>query len=162
MPLYGINVAEVNFKDESTLEGLTPYQREEAKWEVRKSRGGLKPDGYEPYPAMLYKARLDKGRAVCDDDRDCQRIVKDESEDRIARGQGYVSGGPQAAIDALLKEQETVADLAGNRAWHDRKMSEKAQTEAAAAVEATGHHLAEIPEQPRRGPGRPRKVDPIE
>src|SRR5882724_10204183 len=66
---------------------------------------GMKNLGYEPFPKMLYKAITKDGRAVVNDPMDqgvganCQKIVRDESELQMAKGQGWVES-PLAALDA--------------------------------------------------------------
>jgi len=46
--------------------GFTPEDLELKKWNTPKREGGMAPDGYEPYPKMLYRAiRLQTGKIVC-------------------------------------------------------------------------------------------------
>lgn len=137
--------------------GLSEFQKEKLRWELPKRQGGYGPDGYLAYPALRYKAKLVDGRAIVDDPYDCQRIVANEAEDLIAKGQGWCVG-PTAAIDHLLREQDAVSEAAAERAQADRRLSDPARREADAYVEARDVHVPEIPETPIRRRGRPPKA----
>jgi hypothetical protein len=124
--------------------GLSEREKELAHWNKRYV--------FRPYPKMLYRGRtLSNGRLDVE-----QRIVADEAEERLATGLGWLPH-PQEATDAELRRQEDLGTAAAERAFSDRHLSPAAQAEAAAIDETTATHLGEIPERPRRRPGRPRK-----
>lgn len=133
------------------------YSKEMAKWESTHTQYG--PPGrtytFQPYPSRLYKAvrQLDGSRTFE------AATAHDEHEQRNLESRGFVVGGQQAALDALAEQEQEVAVLAANRAYHDRKMSEKAQAEVAEVEASAGaRHLAEIPEAPRKGR---RRAEPV-
>jgi len=145
--------------------------KELAKWEAPKRQGGMRCDGYEAFPAMLYRAHLRNGKCRClvnpmtyrteaeqldaaAFNTSCIRIVKDEAEYRLARGSGWWDSA-QAAIEACEHEQLAIADLAAERAFHDQRLSQKAQAEVQAVERQTDEHVVDVvPAKPRRG--RPR------
>lgn len=131
---------------------------------------------FRPYPKMLYKAQAWKnGKALCfappvspygwrdgnehqqaqiEADaftRSCQRIVKDEGEHGIAKGQGWcetpqeAQAQHEARLDALAREAAEAA-FAANR------MGEGARREFDAATDATEHQIADVPAPKRQGP----------
>lgn len=150
--------------------GESTYDKEVAKWDLPRSLGGMRPDGYEPFPKMVYRAQqADNGKWTCslqvfsEDDRPaaeawlrrCQKLVRSDAEYREALNDGWRDSEPDA-IRHADDVQRKIADAAAERHFHDARMSEKAQREAAAADAASDTHLPEIPETKKRG-GRPRK-----
>ncbi len=71
----------------------------------------------------------------------------DEIEASNLMSRGYRQGR-EAAIELVKESEQTVAVAAAERAYTDRRMSERAQSEAAAADNATGSHLGEVPTTP--------------
>lgn len=152
--------------------------QELAKWE----QPNYNPANH-PYPKMLYKAfvRPSDGRNVCmappvhpygytpeayqaasieveDFNRRCQKIVKDEAEEAIAKGQGWRNSAREA-VEALDQEQIEFGNIAAEAQFQARRMSEKAQAELAAADAQTHAHVVDV--QPaRRRRTRTRKPAP--
>lgn len=141
------------------------YAKEMKRWE--------KPYRYEEFPRMLYKAQfnpqsgrhevalardvisLDKTVVVLSAEafnNSCQLIVNDEDGLRRAKADGWRESQKEA-MDFHEGLQEDIRQAAAERAHQDRKMSERAQAEAAAVDVATSEHVSEIP----RKRGRPRK-----
>lgn len=150
--------------------GESTYDKEMAKWDTPRSLGGMRPDGYEPFPKIVYKAhQADNGKWVCslsvwsDEDRAaaeawqrrCQRLVQSEGDYRAALNDGW-RDTPVDAEAYAQKIQTEIADAAAERHYRDARMSEKAQREAAAADAASDAHVPDIPAAKKRG-GRPRK-----
>jgi len=138
--------------------------QELSKWEIRdRNAHNLppaeygRPDGagkypymYQEYPKMLYKADRTTGKPHIV----ANRTVENEGQERIANGEGFVEGQDKA-IALFLEHEQRDAVLAGNRAFHETKMSEKAQAEATVAeVEAGVRHLPSVPETPIKKRGR--------
>lgn len=141
--------------------GMSQHQIEVAKWNTPRREGGMRPDGFEPFPQMVYKARKrEDGKVVVDDPEACQRIVGSAGELALAHGQGW-HDGPTLALEAFEAAEQALGQAAAERAAADRRMSDAAQREAAAIESQTGAHLGEIPEAPKRKPGRPRKVPAV-
>lgn len=146
------------------MEFKTNYAKEMERWNTPRSQGGMRPNGFEEFPVMLYKPRrppsggpyivinpLDESWSMAN----CQTAKNEEERQRLLR-QGFRQS-PQEAIEEANRAEDAVAKAAAHRAHEDRNMSELAQREIAQAVEESGMaHDAEIPEKPRRG--RPRKI----
>ena len=97
------------------------------------------------YPKMIYRGEsADGGPRIAG----C-KIVKDESEERLACGQGW-SVTQEDAIASVHAQQLEFAKLAANRVHNDKWMSDKAKAEAQAVDESTMNHLPEIPRTPIR------------
>lgn len=142
------------------------WTKESAKWEqqdvmiggtyvqaIPYTDGGRKGAPRTEFPKMLYKAESANGGpriSAC-------KIVPDESQERIAFGQGW-SETQEQAIAAVGAQELEFAKLAANRKFNEKWMSEKAQAEAQAADESTMQHLPVIPTTPIRKRGRPVKV----
>jgi len=129
------------------------YGQEMAKWN--------KPYTHQPFPKMLYRAKMDGSRITLKDPsgeiaQGCTLVVDSEAELRRAKDEGWREG-PSEAIEFQLSLQKAVSNAAAERNFEDRNMSEKAKAESAAAEADADGHLGEIPEQPRRRRGRPRK-----
>jgi len=127
--------------------GLTDRDKELKKWNA--------PYVYREFPKMLYRGTTQTSGLVTVE----QRIVGSEGEERLAEGAGWVVH----AKDALEREtaaQAAVGTAAAERAWDDRRMSDRATAEAAAVDGATAKHLGAIPERPRRvRPSRAKKPE---
>ena len=105
----------------------------------------------QEFPKMLYQAELaDGGPRITG-----TRIVQDESQQRLALGQGWSLTQPEA-YDAVGARHREFARLAAERTYTERWMSEAARQEAAEVDETTLAHVPEIPEAPKRG--RPKKA----
>ena len=134
---------------------------------------------YRPYPRMLYKAQLQpNGQWACmmampvtwqfdrpeqyaqamllkeTFDKTCIRIVTDESQERIAIGQGWCAD-PVLAMAQHEREEQAVGDAAAEVAHRVKRMSEGAQREIAAADDSTHEHVVDV--IPKRR-GRKKKV----
>lgn len=135
----------------------SPYAREMAKWEMGYSPYGApgrprESVGVQLWPALFYKM----ARSKTNGDFIVEHYVEaaDENEARNLESRGYRNG--QVAAIAFVKEQEQAhAVAAAERAFQERKMSEKAQAEARMADDATSAHLPEVPVTPIRKRGRP-------
>lgn len=167
-----------------------------------------KPDNWtpegNPYPKAMYKAARDekgKIRVVADEpfsgvmaadeynralerakmfNRNCYLEVKSYEEHMKAKAQGW-RDHPTEAVEYFEAGEREIGNVTANRAFHDSKMSEKAQAEAAAADAATEFHVPAIPESRsvkladrvdpatyevppaavKRPPGRPKRVQPV-
>lgn len=136
--------------------GETEAARITRLWNTPRRDGGMRPDGYERYPAMLYKARRkdERGPYLCVDPHDegwsgaNQLTVRNAHEEERALDNGW-RRSPQEAIDYCLALDKEISDAAAERAMADKRMSPRAQAEAAAADEATADHVPEVPEKPR-------------
>lgn len=117
---------------------------------------GERPYEFRPYPMMVHKAGRPAGGLGADEIIET-RIVESDDQEAIARGQGF-RPTPKEALDLFTKDQFTIAELAANGAFHERRMSAKAQAEAFSAREEAGVHLGEIPALPIKRRGRPAKV----
>ena len=154
-----------SFPDRSIPGGIvhnpaTPFAREMAKWEMAYSPYGppgrpREVVGFQQWPAMFYKCKRSDSNG--DFVVEHYREAADENEARTLEGLGY-SLGRAAAEQAVVAREQMVAQAAAERAFTDRRMSEKAQAEAKAADEATAEHVAEVPVTPIRRRGRPAKV----
>lgn len=112
-----------------------------------REQGGRYPYIYQEYPKMLYKAHRADGGPKVDLDSSGTRIVHSEGEERSALASGW-HDGQEAAIQAIHDEDQNFAKLAAERAAQERRMSAKAQAEAAAVDESTIQHVPSIPETP--------------
>lgn len=141
--------------------GESSYDKEMDKWDTPRRLGGMKPDGYEAFPAMLYKAfQLDNGKWAVNDpfdenwSRRCQMIVRDDRELRMQMDQGW----RQTPADALAyaeRLEEEIANAAAERHYADQRLSDKARREAADVDASTNEHVPDIAAPKKRG--RPTK-----
>jgi hypothetical protein len=124
------------------------------KWESTHTEcgPGLRPYTFQKYPIWMSKAGRVKGVPGIVE----ERAAADEVEEANLLSRGF-RAGQDVALAYLHASDQDVAVLAAERAFHDRRMSAKAQAEAAAIDERTSSHLAAIPEQPRKPRGRPVK-----
>src|SRR5437660_2735169 len=125
---------------------------------------------YREYPKMLYRAqRLPNGQSGClaqhpdpyqferadqferavlmveSFNRNCTRIVSDESQERIAIGQGWALD-PKAAMAVYEQEQQGSGNAAGEAAHAAQGMTSKARAGLAGA-----HAATQQPETGRHG-----------
>jgi hypothetical protein len=113
---------------------------------------GKRPVGFQEYPKMLYRAERTDGPPKIVD----QMIVRSEDEQRRFESRDF-HASQQAAIDAVLAAELVMARAHAERNFSERRMSEKAQAEVSRAEAEAGDMLGEIPEQPRKPRGRPKK-----
>lgn len=155
------------------------YGRELRRWNKPKSAGGMNADGFEKFPMMLHRARETQPgngqwithmpepefvgfrneaeymralQRVANFNQSCQRIVHSQEEyDRVrSNGEGWRDNEKEAA--AYHEQLETeVSTAALERQHQDRKLSPKAQAEAAAVDAETFEHVPEIPSGRKRG-----------
>src|SRR5262245_5489440 len=123
----------------------TNYAKELWKWENPRSlrhpdtgERGMRPDSFEPYPAMLY---LITGKNPW---RYESHTVHDEQEQRNLESRGYVAGGLQAACKEYDRRQQANAVAAAERNAQDRTMSESAKSERDLVEQSHSRHLPEI------------------
>lgn len=134
---------------------------------------------FRAFPKMLYKAQRSRaGQLVCflptpspfgydkadqyqmalhekeTFDKACQRIVKDEGEELLARGQGWCETIP-AALEQAEREQRAIADAAAEAAHAALRMTDKAKRELADADASTHEHVTDV--KPAKKRGRPAK-----
>jgi len=121
--------------------GLSEREKELRRWNT--------PWVYREFPKMLYLGRVTAGKVEIE-----QKVVASEQEEALALGLGWLPKPDDAHTRAEAVEAAR-GELAAERAWDDRRLSAKAQAEAAVIDQATLRHLPEIPEQPRR-PRKPR------
>ena len=109
--------------------------------------------GWNDVPKMLYRAlKQANGKVVCVAMVDVSvlpyttKVVRSSDEYYKATGDGWCEN-PQEALDSFEAAEQAVGELAANRAYHDLRMSEPAQREAAAYEKTVPLvHVAEIPE----------------
>lgn len=152
------------FTDRSIPGGIvynpaTPHAREMAKWEMGYSPYGppgrpREEIGYQAWPAMFYKMR----RSDTNGDFLVEHYQEagSETEALNLEAVGYRLG-QTAAIAYVEGLEQAVAVAAAERAYSDRKLSPRARAEAAAADEASGQHVGEVPITPIKRRGRPKK-----
>lgn len=83
-----------------------------------------------------------------------QKIVRDEFEERIAKGQGWANT-VAGALERFEQDQQQIAEAAAQTAFHAQRMSDKARAELAAADASTDQHVVDV--RPRKKRGRPAK-----
>ena len=133
--------------------------KELAKWDA--------PRVHTEYPKMLYRAGSLNGKTLCmapppspfgwrdqaeyqaaiaqaeSFTASCQRIVMDESQERIAKGQGW-SDGPAEALAQAEKEARALGDAAAEANFAAQRMSERAQRELDEVNALTHEHVADV------------------
>lgn len=154
------------------LPRIHPYRIEMEKWE--------RPYRFEEFPRLMYRARKRPDGVVAvieNDDRRCTEPgtpaqpgaaeqwsrgnymeVADQREYQKALETGY-RPTPQAALDFFHQREQSIADEAAHRNFLDRNLSPAAKAEAEAFEGDGSEHVPEIPEAPKRKPGRPKKID---
>ena len=123
---------------------------------------------YREYPKMLYRAqRLPNGQSGClaqhpdpyqferadqferavlmveSFNRSCTRVVSDESQERIAIGQGWAVD-PKAAMAVYEQEQQAIGNAAAEAAYAAQGMTSKARDELKAADASTHQHVTDV------------------
>lgn len=135
--------------ESTTAQLLWPWDHTEAETNPINGQRGLRKVGFQEYPAAMYRVA----------NRNPLRFDYEEAADAVGREncerRGFSYGGQGVAVEDYDKQQTEFAELAANRAFTDRKMSPRAQAEAAAVDEETSKHLPVIPELPK--PPRPAK-----
>lgn len=136
--------------------------KELARWDAPKREGGMNANGYEPYPAMVFRAhRWSNGKVMCGHPgaatgepeamaftRQCQDIVHDAEEHAKMRRAGW-HDSPQAALDAFEQQERATADAAAEEQFRVQRMSEKAQAEFSDAQDASSFHTPD-PAAPKK------------
>ena len=140
------------------------YMREHRKWDLPKSRGGMRPDRHEDFPKMVYRARRPEsgGPILCVDPHNelfstrNQLTVNSPDELEKALGDGW-RPSPDEAIKHANALETAISDAAAHRHFEDRRLSAAARAEADEADASTSEHLPEIPEKPlaRKGRSKP-------
>lgn len=143
--------------------------KELRRWNLPKSQGGHRPDRFEEYPKMLFRAAKRPDGIVSTGEGDdrfwvdgngvprpgaaesfsqgLRMIVRSEDEERRALENGWCPSLKDAK-EAYEARERAIGRAAAERIHADRNMSEKAQQEAAAADAATPEHVPEI--KPKR------------
>lgn len=145
-------------------------RKEERKWNTPKSQGGMRCDGYEEFPRMLYKARENPlsgkfdvllTRDIVSADRTtvllsaeqfnaaCQQTVNDQIEYNRAHADGW-RDSPREAMEYHEGVETQNMVNAAVRAHDDRNMSDKAKAEAAKVEASTPGQVPEIPTADKR------------
>ncbi len=88
----------------------------------------LRPYAYVPYPKALYHVSGET------------KLVRTEAEHRVARDNGFADT-PDEAKAAQKRLDDAVALAAAERAYDDRKLSQKAQAELAAVEDSVERHV---------------------
>jgi len=133
------------------------YAKERRRWESYHTEFGEpgRPYTFQEYPLMVFRAsRPSSGGATPILEH---HIVEDEQQERNMLSRGFVRG-PDHAVQMLEQQERELATAAAERAYQDKRMSEKAQAQAATADESTISHLGEVPRTPLKPRGRPVKV----
>lgn len=142
--------------------GESAYDRELEKWDRPRSQGGMRPDTFEAFPSMMYKAHQKaNGQWAVNDPFDegwgrrCQTIVRNDAEHRQHLEMGWRSS-PADALELAERRQRDIADAAAERHFADQRLSEAARREAAQADAETNDHVPDIAAPKKRG--RPAKT----
>ena len=143
-------------------EALSFYEKEARRWNTPKALGGTRPDTFQEFPLMVYRACKP---AVCGEDCSkpvCVRYrgvnlhdmtVNGPDELARAREQFFVEG-LDAAYETALAVEDSISRAAAERQTAERRMSPKAQAEAAEVDASTFEHVPEIPRKPAKKRGR--------
>jgi hypothetical protein len=130
------------------------FAKEMRKWDTPRSQGGMKPDGFLRFPAMLYKARRpDSGGPILSVDPrnesfsgSNQMTVNDQGEEERAIREGWRKS-PEEAIAFAQSLEDAVSNAAAERQNADKRLSAKARAEAEAVDASTAEHVPEITPQ---------------
>ena len=87
----------------------------------------------------------------------CQMVINNETEYDRARSSGW-RDDPTAALEHQAALEREVSNAAHERNVRDRNMGELAKAESAAVEAGTFGHVGDVPRQPVKRRGRPRKV----
>jgi len=158
-------MASAEFGDRSGPGGIvhnpaSAYAREMAKWEMGYSPYGppgrpREVYGNQEWPKAFYKMR----RSPTNGDFLVDNFIACESPAQAAtlESQGYRLG--REAAEAYVIELEQMITIATTeQTSSDRRMSDKARTEAKQADDATSAHVGEVPVTPIKRRGRPVKI----
>lgn len=135
----------------SFVPGVSQYEKEARRWDTTRSQGGMRPDHFEEYPKMVYRARRPDsgGQFVVTipgldawSEQNCLKVGNRHEEER-ALGDGW-RNTPQEAIAHANALDEAISNAAAERAMRERGMGEKARAEAALVDAATFEHVPEI------------------
>jgi hypothetical protein len=174
--------------------GNSAWEKEEARWNTPRNQEvidgdgqptgimGMAPVGFEPFPAMLYKAqKKENGKvlviagepspnqflnaaeyeravlATTSFNTQNQRIVKNQAEKDRAVSEGW-RDSPQEALEFFERLEEEMGRAAAETNFAVQRMSSQARAEHQAATDATHEHLADVPIPPKRKRGRPARV----
>lgn len=138
---------------------------------------------YRPYPKMLYRAQKNHmGKVLCMDaaphpyaferpeqferamlafeafNKSCQKIVDDESQELLAKGQGWAES-PQAALEAFETQEQAVGNAAAEVLAAARGMSANARGELATVERQTHEHVVDV--KAKRKYTRKSKAKPV-
>lgn len=182
--------------------GESGWEKEEARWNTPKGRPvldrngeqvynsdgtpmmGMGANGFERFPAMLYKAqKKSNGKVVVIDgepdlnhfsgltasddysralfavtafNKQNQRIVQNKDEEKRAHDEGW-RDTPQEALSFYERLEEEIGRAAAETNFAVQAMSAKAREEHRAATDATHEHVTDVI-PPKRKRGRPAKV----
>lgn len=166
------------------------YSQELAKWETRSRddgsvtqqminaarQAGVHHGTFEhkEYPRVMYRfEQTPYGIKLAE-----HRTVASLTEQRNLESRGFATTQDEA-VAVVEQANQDAAEAAANRAFHDRRLSDKAQAEAERIDLSVARHLGEIPEErivrrekidvdalnlneppvAKRSPGRPRKAE---
>ena len=126
--------------------------KELRKWEQHRTE--LVPRGTNPGNPYVYRApnpyTFERPEAferavlmVESFNRSCTRIVSDESQERIAIGQGWALD-PKAAMAVYEQEQQAIGNAAAEAAYAAQGMTSKAREELKAADASTHQHVTDV------------------
>jgi hypothetical protein len=133
----------------------TAMAKELRKWEYGNPGDGFR--GYRElvtteYPKMLYLyAQTDEGIVKTD-----SRVAESAQEEANLVSRGFFVDQVKA-VAAVEASNLAIAQLAAERHYHERHMSESAQREVKRAEDETDSHIAAMPVTPIKRRGRPRK-----
>jgi hypothetical protein len=146
------------------------YSKEMEKWNTPRRLGGMRPDGFEQFPSMVYRALEAEhrgGKVLCGDPlvaigdptaetftRQCQLTVNNQEELDRAMKAGWC-GNPSEAVEIYKRNQENVARAAAEEAFRvNRMVNEPAKREFHEAQEqAEGYdHVPDPPAPKKAGP----------
>ncbi len=127
--------------------------KELARWDAPKREGGMNANGFEPYPAMVFRAqRFSNGKVMCGHPgaatgdaeamaftHQCQFIVSTAEEHAKMHRAGW-HDTPNAAIDAFERDERATANAAAEEQFRVKRMSDKAQAEFDTAQDASDFH----------------------
>lgn len=153
--------------------GETEFDKEMAKWDTPKRLGGFAPDGYEPFPKMLYKAhRRENGKVMCMDmdalyatdlavaaraeafNNTCMTTVGNQQElDReLANGWRH---SPKDALDYQEALAQDISKAAAEVNYSVQRMSDKAKSEHARADASTDAPVVDVVAAPKKRGRKP-------
>lgn len=145
------------------------YTREMERWNTPKNQGGMRCNGYEAFPKMVYRALEAEhrgGKVLCGDplaaigdpqaesfSRQCQLTVHSQDELERARKAGWC-GSPSEAVEMKKRELDGIAKAAAEEAFRvSRMVSEKAKQEFQQAQDdAEGYEHVPDPPAPKKAP----------